>query len=203
MALTAFVHTVRRGGDGDADADRAIGRRLTSLLRIVEGVAPLNSASEQVRRMEAARKDCDAKKDRIAACARAVTALNLLVPLGGLAQTQVDTLRRKLHNRSEYWRRAIYRNATTFAPDLIGTDMNARGVLDLKVGREGVTAPAQHISNASALRGALFGFFLAFREHVLATRGGLSLLILDDPQELLDHDNRQRLAHGLAAVARA
>lgn len=203
MALTAFVHTVRRGGDGDADADRAIGRRLTSLLRIVEGVAPLNSASEQVRRMEAARKDCDAKKDRIAACARAVTALNLLVPLGGLAQTQVDTLRRKLHNRSEHWRRAIYRNATTFAPDLIGTDMNARGVLDLKVGREGVTAPAQHISNASALRGALFGFFLAFREHVLATRGGLSLLILDDPQELLDHDNRQRLAHGLAAVAEA
>lgn len=202
-ALTAFVHTVRRGDDGNADADRAIGRRLTSLLRIVEGVAPLNSASEQVRRMEAARKAHDAKKDRIAACARAVAALNLLVPLGGLAQTQVDTLRRKLHNRSEHWRRAIYRNATTFAPDLIGTDMNARGVLDLKVGREGVTAPAQHISNASALRGALFGFFLAFREHVLATRGGLSLLILDDPQELLDHDNRQRLAHGLAAVAEA
>ena len=203
MALRAFVHTVRRGDDGNADADRAIGRRLTSLLRIVEGVAPLNSASEQVRRMEAARKDHDAKKDRIAACTRAVTALNLLMPLGGLAQTQVDTLRRKLHIRSEHWRRAIFRNATTFAPDLIGTDMTARGVLDLKAGREGVTAPAQHISNASALRGALFGFFLAFREHVLATRGGLSLLILDDPQELLDHDNRQRLAHGLAAVAEA
>ncbi|CAN7691763.1 AAA family ATPase [Rhizobium sp. LjRoot30] len=203
MALTAFVHTVRRGDDGDADAGRAIGRRLTSLLRIVEGVAPLNSANEQVRRMEVARKDHEAKKGRIAACARAVTALNLLVPLGGLAQTQVDTLRRKLHNRSEHWRRAIYRNATTFAPDLTRTDMNARGVLDLKVGREGVTAPAQHISNASALRGALFGFFLAFREHVLSTRGGLSLLILDDPQELLDHDNRQRLAHGLAAVAEA
>lgn len=202
-ALTAFVRVVRRGEDGDADAARAIGSRLTSLLRIVEGVAPLNSASEQLRRMEAARKDHDAKKGRIAACGRAVAALNLLVPLGGLAQTQVDTLRRKLHNRSEHWRRAIYRNATTFAPDLIGTDMNARGVLDLKVGREGVAAPAQHISNASALRGALFGFFLAFREHVLATRGGLSLLILDDPQELLDHDNRQRLAHGLAAVAEA
>lgn len=200
-ALTAFVQTVRRGDDGDADAGRAIGRRLTSLLRIVEGVAPLNSANEQVRRMEVARKDHEAKKQRIAACGRAVIALNLLVPLGGLAQTQVDTLRRKLHNRSEHWRRAIYRNATTFAPDLTGTDMNARGVLDLKVGREGVAAPAQHISNASALRGALFGFFLAFREHVLSTRGGLSLLILDDPQELLDHDNRQRLAHGLAAVA--
>lgn len=202
-ALTTFVRAVRRGEDGDADAARAIGRRLTSLLRIVEGVAPLNLASEQVLRLEAARKDHAAKIARIAACERAVAALNLLVPLGGLAQTQVDALRRKLHSRSEHWRRAIYRNATFFAPDLIDTDMNARGVLDLKVGRDGVGAPAQHISNASALRGALFGFFLAFREHVLATRGGLSLLILDDPQELLDHDNRQRLAHGLAAVAEA
>jgi hypothetical protein len=199
--LKCFLHAVRRGEDGDPYVDRAIGRRLTSLLRIVEGVAPLNSATEQIRRMDVARKGHEAKKERIAACGRAVAALDLLVPLGELAQAQVDTLRRKLHNRSEHWRRAIYRNATTFAPDLTGTDMNARGVLELKAGRDGVTAPAQHVSSASALRGALFGFFLAFREHVLATRGGLSLLVLDDPQELLDHDNRQRLAHGLATVA--
>ncbi|MGO7531207.1 hypothetical protein [Rhizobium leguminosarum] len=202
-ALKAFLHAIRRGNDGDPDAPRAIGRRLTSLLRIVEGVAPLNAAIEQVRRMQVARVDHVAKKERISACGRAAAALDLLVPLGGLAQTQVDTLRRKLHNRSEHWRHAIYRNATTFAPDLTGTDMNARGVLELKVGRDGVTAPAQHVSNASALRGALFGFFLAFREHVLTMRGGLSLLVLDDPQELLDHDNRQRLAHGLAAVTAA
>ncbi|SFK83176.1 hypothetical protein [Methylocapsa palsarum] len=202
-ALKAFLLAIRRGDDGNPDAPRAIGRRLTSLLRIVEGVAPLNAAIEQVRRMEVARVAHVAKKERISACGRAVAALDLLVPLGGLAQTQVDTLRRKLHNRSEHWRRAIYRNATIFAPDLTGTDMNARGVLELKVGRDGVTAPAQHVSNSSALRGALFGFFLAFREHVLAMRGGLSLLVLDDPQELLDHDNRQRLARGLAAAAAA
>lgn len=202
-AIRAFLQAVRNGDDGDPDAPRAIGRRLTSLRRIVDGVAPLNAAIERVRRMEAARVDHVAKKERIAACGRAATALDLLVPLGGLAQTQVETLRRKLHRRSEHWRRAIYRNATTFAPDLTSTEMNARGVLALKVGRDGVNAPAQHVSNASALRGALFGFFLAFREHVLATRGGLSLLVLDDPQELLDHDNRQRLARGLATVAGA
>ena len=202
-ALKAFLQAIWRGDDGDPDAFRAIGRRLTSLLRIVEGVAPLNAAIEQVRRMEVERVDQVAKKVRISACGRAVAALDLVVPLGGLAQTQVDTLRRKLHIQSEHWRRAVYRNATTFAPDLTGTDMNALGVLELKVGRDGVTAPAQHVSNASALRGALFGFFLAFREHVLATRGGLSLLVLDDPQELLDHDNRQRLARGLTEVAAA
>ena len=202
-AINSFVQAVRRGEDGAADADRAIGARLSTLRGIVAGAAPLNAAIEQTRRMETAHGNHAAKTTRIAACGRAAMALDLLVPLGNLAQTQVDTLRRTLHDRSEHWRTSIYRNATMFAPDLTGTGMNARGVLELTVGRDGVTAPAQHISNASALRGALLGFFLAFREHVLATRGGLELLVLDDPQELLDHDNRQRLAHGLASVATA
>lgn len=202
-ALRKFLHAVRRGEDGTPDAERAIGRRLSSLLSIVEGVAPLNTAIEHVRRMEAARVSHAGKQARIDACGRAVAALDLLVPLGDLAQTQVDTLRIKLHNRSEYWRRAMFRNATEFAPDLIGTGMDAKGVLELKVGRLGVTAPAQHVSNASALRGALLGFFLAFREHVVATRGGLALLILDDPQELLDNDNRERLARGLSRLVDA
>ena len=200
-AINTFLQAVKRGEDGAPDAGRAIGARLATLRRIVEAAAPLNTAIEQTRRMETARKNHATKTTRIAACGRAASALDLLVPLGDLAQAQVDTLRHTLHDRSEHWRTAIYRNATLFAPDLTGTGMDARGVLELKVGRDGVTAPAQHISNASALRGALLGFFLAFREHVLTTRGGLALLVLDDPQELLDHDNRQRLAHGLAGVA--
>lgn len=202
-AINSFILAVRRGEEGAADADRAIGARLSTLRGIVAGAVPLNAAIEQTRRLETARGNHADKTTRISACGRAATALDLLVPLGNLAQTQVDTLRLTLHDRSEHWRTSIYRNATTFAPDLTGTGMNAHGVLELTVGRDGVTAPAQHISNASALRGALLGFFLAFREHVLATRGGLALLVLDDPQELLDHDNRQRLAHGLASVATA
>lgn len=185
-----FPPAVRRGQDGAADASRAIGRRLSSLLAIVEGVAPLNTAIEYVRRIEAARVEHASKQARMDACCRAVSALDLLVPLAELAQSQVEALRAKLHNRSEHWRRAIYRNATGFAPDLTGTGMDARGVLELKVGREGVTAPAQHVSNASALRGALLGFFLAFREHVLTTRGGLSLLVLDDPQNARQRQSR-------------
>jgi len=203
QTLLDVIQAVRRGEDGSLDAERAIGRRLASLLAIVEGVTPLNTAITVVGRMEEARKDHAAKQARIARCGRAAVALDLLVPLGTLAQAQVDTLRTVLHRRSEYWRRAMYRNATEFAPDLTSTGMDAKGVLELKVGRQGVAAPAQHVSNASALRGALLGFFLAFREHVLARRGGLATLILDDPQELLDNDNRERLARGLARLASA
>lgn len=200
-ALRTFFIAVRNGNDGDADAPRAIQRRLVALRQIVDGVVPLNHAIEQVRRMKDEQSGAVAKEQRIASGIRAIEALDLLVPLGSLAQTQVTKLRQKLHERSEYWRGNIYRKATTFAPDLTDTNMNARGMLAFEVGRDGVNAPAQHVSNASALRGALFGFFLAFREHVLTERGGLSLLVLDDPQELLDRDNRERFARGLASVA--
>lgn len=57
--------------------------------------------------------------------------------------------------------------------------------------------------NASALRASLVGFYLAFWEHVLQDRGGLKLLVLDDPQELLDEENRERLAHAFEHLLKA
>ena len=200
-ALRTFLSAIRSGEDSAADADRALNRRLAKLLSIVEGVAPLNAAIVYMGRLETERASHSAKVSRVAACKKVVDALTVIAPIGALAQTQVDTLRTKLHNRSEFWRKEIFRNATDFAPDLIGTGMDAKGVLELKVGRQGVAAPAQHVSNASALRGAILGFFLAFREHVLTTRGGLATLLLDDPQELLDNDNRELLARGLTKLS--
>ncbi|QWK81534.1 AAA family ATPase [Ochrobactrum sp. BTU1] len=193
----------QKGEDGSEDADRAISKRLTALLAIVEGATPLNSAIDLVGRMLRYKGEHTRAKTRIEACGKAKEALAIIAPLGGLAQTQVDALRTKLHKRSEHWRKEMFRNATEFAPELTSTGMDAKGILELRVGRQGVDAPAQHISNASALRGALLGFFLAFREHVLAKRGGLETLVLDDPQELLDNDNRERLARGLSKLARS
>jgi hypothetical protein len=199
--LKAFLQTLRKGDDDGQNAERAIGRRLKTLLTIVESVAPLNTASTCVDRLEASRAERAKKVYRRELCGRAATGLKALMPLGTLAQAQVDDLRSILQARSDYWRNQMYQNATTYAPDLTGTVMDAKGTLGLQVGRDGVNAPAQHISNASALRGALLGFFLAFREHVLKQRGGLLTLVLDDPQELLDNDNRERLARGLSGLA--
>lgn len=199
--LKAFLQTVRKGDDDGQNVERAIGRRLRTLLTIVESVAPLNTAGTCIVRMEASCAELAKKVDRLALCGRAAAGLQALVPLGTLAQAQVDGLRSLLQVRSDYWRNQMYQNATTYAPDLTGTIMDAKGILGLQVGRDGVNAPAQHISNASALRGALLGFFLAFREYVLKQRGGLLTLVLDDPQELLDNDNRERLARGLSGLA--
>ncbi len=81
--------------------------------------------------------------------------------------------------------------------------MGRKGELELIVQTGGVAAPAQHVTNASALRASLVAFFVAFWEHVLKERGGLTTLVLDDPQELLDDENRERLAAGLGPLVAA
>ncbi len=81
--------------------------------------------------------------------------------------------------------------------------MGRKGELDLVVQTGGVSAPAQHVTNSSALRASLVAFFLAFWEYVLKERGGLTTLVFDDPQELLDDENRERLATALTPLVAA
>lgn len=102
------------------------------------------------------------------------------------------------------WRSRIYLGAfPDTAHELIDTGVGRRGELGLVVQAGGVSAPAQHVSNASALRASLVAFFFAFGEYVLKERGGLTTLVLDDPQELLDDENRERLAAALVDLVGA
>ncbi|MDK2768084.1 MAG: AAA family ATPase [Sphingomonas sp.] len=200
-AMLAALSAVRSGPeDGEAPSE-AIGPKLDKLDFIVKGVAPMSAAIELTGRMAKSLANYGRKLERIQACQDAAAALETIVPMGSLAQAQVEGLREQLHDRAEFWRDQLYRSATSFAPAPRQTLMDAKGVIDIQVGRDGVRAPAQHVSNASALRAGLFGFFLAFRENVLKNSGGLSLLVLDDPQDLLDVENRQRLSSTVARLA--
>jgi hypothetical protein len=180
-----------------------IGSKLEALASIVKGVVPLNAALERCQRMTTQLKIRREKEARLSLYGRAVTALESVIELGSLAEKQVDGLRKLLHNRATYWRDRCYHNSYPMAGHAMhDTAMDVKGVLDIRVGFEKATAPAQHISNASALRASLMGFFLAFWEHVLAKRGGIALLIFDDPQELLDHDNKEKLARLLPELVK-
>lgn len=192
------------GGDKDAIIDPTpIGRKLETLASIVKGVAPLNAALEFCQRMRNQLKIRRSKEERLKLYSRAVIALESVIELGSLAEKQVETLRKLLHTRACYWRDRCYHNSYPMAGHgLRDTAMDVKGVLDIRVGFEKASAPAQHISNASALRASLMGFFLAFWEHVLVERGGIALLIFDDPQELLDHDNKERLARILPELVK-
>jgi len=165
----------------------------------VKDAKPVSDALVQCGRLKQHLKTRRSAETRLGEYAVASTALENLAGLGQLADEQVDQLRKTLRKDAAAWRSRIYLGAfPDTAQELIDTGMGRKGELDLVVQTGGVSAPAQHVTNASALRASLVAFFLAFWEYVLKERGGLTTLVLDDPQELLDDENRERLAAALA-----
>jgi hypothetical protein len=176
--------------------------KLLDLEATVKAAQPLSDMLVQCGRLKEHLKSRRAAELRLDEYNTASAALANLANLGQIADEQVNQLRKTLSKDAAEWRSRIYLGAfPDTAHKLIDTGMGRRGELDLVVQAGGVSAPAQHVTNASALRASLVAFFLAFWEHVLKERGGLTTLILDDPQELLDDENRERLAAALVPLA--
>ncbi|MGL5633075.1 MAG: AAA family ATPase [Azovibrio sp.] len=185
---------------GQAVSDKGIVQtsllgRLTRLKMMIKAIEPINHAMTLCERMNDDIAKRRTKEKKLAAYAVASEALTECMKVGAFAEKQVEVLQHKLHTKAVEWRNRIYSSAfPSTSLDLIATKMSGDGELQLMVGATGLAAPAQHVSNASALRASLVGFFLAYWEYMLVERGGLKLLLLDDPQELLDGDNREKLA---------
>jgi hypothetical protein len=175
--------------------------KLLDLEATVKGARPISDALVQCERLKLQLKNRRVADSRLNDYAIASASLTNLGGLGALADQQVDQLRRILSKEAAEWRSRIYLGAFPgTAHELIDTGMGRKGQLDLLVHTGGVSAPAQHVTNASALRASLVAFFFAFWEYVLRERGGLTTLLLDDPQELLDDENRERLATALSRL---
>lgn len=183
---------------GESSEKTTLTGKLLDLEGTVKAAQPVSDALVQCGRLKQHLKSRRAAESRLDEYATGSAALANLVDLGQLADEQVDQLRKTLRKDAADWRSRIYLGAfPDTAHELIDTGMGRKGELDLVVQTGGVSAPAQHVTNASALRASLVAFFLAFWEHVLKERGGLMTLVLDDPQELLDDENRERLATAL------
>lgn len=175
--------------------------RLLELQSMVAAIAPVEDAAIKQKLMVADLKKRRSIEQRLKSYDKASRALEECITIGELAEQQVLHLQQKLHGSAAAWRRKIYSSAfPSTSLELVDTRMNSSGELQLLVGAERVAAPAQHVSNASALRASLLGFYLAYWQYMLKERGGLRLLLLDDPQELLDMDNRDRLAESLIDI---
>ena len=185
----------RRPKDGEAAERITLTGKLVELNGIVVGAEPITKVLVLCGRLNDEMKRRRAAQKRLDDYQAASVALASLLELGDLADRQVDELRNALRSEAQKWRARIYMSTfPSLAHELVDTPMGRKGQVGLVVKTGGVSAPAQHIANSSALRASLVGFFFAFWEHVLKNRGGLRTLVLDDPQELLDDENRERLA---------
>ncbi|SCW96517.1 MULTISPECIES: AAA family ATPase [unclassified Pseudomonas] len=177
---------------------------LQKLQAVVAAIAPVDDAAVKQKRLMAELKKRRSFEQRLKAYGEASLALKECITVGELAEQQVLLLQKRLHSSATAWRQKIYSSAfPTTSLELVDTRMSGSGELQLLVGANRLAAPAQHVSNASALRASLLGFYLAYWQYMLSERGGLQLLLLDDPQELLDGDNRDRLAEATYEIYKA
>ncbi len=195
-----FVEVIGRASSAvrENDQPRTLAGKLSELDSMVRSVAPLARAMMLCERLKNDLKTRRAAEKRLGEYAVASAALEKLLPLGDLADLQVARLRQELKAQASKWRDSVYQAGfPAAAHELLDTKTSRKGHLELIVGAGGVSAPAHHVTNASALRASLVGFYIAFWEYVLKERGGLRLMILDDPQELFDEVNRERLGETL------
>jgi len=192
-----FGSGAQLAGDYPPDSANTLFVALHKLTLAVATSKPTFDALEICQKMREVIAGRSRAKSNLKRLKRLEAALEPIMKLGNLVQVQVESLRLNLDERTKFWRGRIYRKTHSGTHELAGIDLDAGGVVDFQVDFSGATAPVKHVSNASALRANLLGFFLAFRESVLETRGGLRLLVLDDPQELLDVENRERLAEAI------
>lgn len=194
------------GGSGDSseatldNGGPPLSDLLSALEETVKSTTPMNAALGICRRMSDCLVERRKKEGRQTAYQLASRALDGIIALGELAQQQATDLQAALFDRTVFWLNSIYQKTQTSGYELHRLEVNARGSLQFLIGADGASAPAQHVANASALRANLMGFFLAFREHVLMKHGGLNLLVLDDPQDMLDDENRERFARALPEI---
>ena len=172
--------------------------RLVAILEITQSAKPINECLEKIARLEKLIGSRCKEEKLIDDYLKTVEALVSIINLGDLAAQQVKDLQVILQKSTEKWRDAVYLNAySKSGHSLTDAAVAPEGQLSISVGSNGAIAPAQHVSNASALKASLLGFYFAFWEHVIKLRGGLQLMILDDPQELLDEENEGYLADAL------
>ena len=196
--LAAFLAIVGRPTTPEIAAplhEQPLFRQVWALTDIVRAATPSGTALRFALDMQRELNTRRTKTAEIGRARKAAEALEELFPIGDLVWNQLADLRRRLDGDTMRWMERLYRAATAgTAPNPRRSTVDPAGKLDVLVERNGTLVPAEHISNASFLRAYLTAFLIAFWKHVRDVRGGLSLLVLDDPQELLDPNNRRRLA---------
>ncbi len=204
-AFVRIVGHVKPGQEGTEPRETTVEnwsmrQRLDALDRMVKSTAPLTEGLSSITTMTdklAARRK---KEDRIALYQKASVAIDGLLGLSDLVERQVSFLMQKLLSATLQWKDNFYMPAFSGAPKVVGTDVGTDGSLAISAEADGARASAHHISNASDLRATLLAFLIAFWKHLLESRGGLSLLLLDDLQELFDRENRRRVANSVPSM---
>lgn len=131
---------------------------------------------------------------RIEKLARAAKAVEPFKSLPDLVHNQVAGLITDLQEKATSWSQRMYRAHFVQAPEYAGLDPTKSDGFTFLAAHGKHLVEAHHVMNASALRAFLSAFVLALWQQVWSRSGGISAILMDDPQDLLDPGNVANLA---------
>jgi hypothetical protein len=144
--------------------------------------------------------------DRLKKLDRAAKAVEPFTRFPDLVHDQVAGLIADLESQANSWVQRMYKAQFLQAPTYAGLDPAATEGLGVLARQGKHLVAAHHVMNASALRAYLSAFVLSLWQQIWSRTGGLSIILMDDPQDLFDPGNVANLAqtvpHMLAADMR-
>lgn len=191
-----------------AETNLAANRRsVAGQLAVLNAYREAATVFAGIRRQLAQFKDTCEKwartRDRLKKLDRAAKAVEPFVRFPALVDDQVAGLIADLDSQASAWAQRMYKAQFLQAPAYAGLDPAKTDGIGLLASQGKHLVAAHYVMNASALRAYLSAFVLALWQQVWSRSGGLSVMLMDDPQELFDPGNVANLAatvpHLLAA----
>lgn len=190
-------------GDEDESArpvrERSVKGQLAILSAFVETARRFAGLRRQLTQYRQSCSSWEAAHDRNEKLARAARAVEPFLQFPDLVHDQVAGLIAALEGRASHWAEAIYRAHFVEAPSYAGLDAEKADGFTFLAAHGTHRVEAHQVMNASALRAYLTAFVIALWEQLWSRGGGLTIFLLDDPQDLLDPGN---VANFAAAVPR-
>jgi AAA domain len=195
--LESAIASVRKPAKPDTEvpADR---RSISGQLTVLNGYAETARAFAGIRRqLDQIKQTCEKWKNsraRLEKLHRAADAVEPFKTFPNLVHDQVAGLISSLDAQANAWAQRMYKAQFLQAPAYAGLDRQKGDGFTFLAAQGKHLVEAHHVMNASALRAYLSAFVLALWQQVWARSGGVSTILMDDPQHLLDPGNIANLA---------
>jgi len=174
--------------------ERSIHGQLTVLNGYLEAARVFAGIRRQLAQIKQTCELWEAKRTRLTKLERAAKAVEPFKKFPALVHDQVTGLITSLDSQANAWAQRMYKAQFLQAPTYAGLDRNKGDGFTFLASQGKHLVEAHHVMNASALRAYLSSFVIALWQQVWSRNGGISTILMDDPQDLLDPGNVANLA---------
>ncbi len=196
FAKTLVISVLRPTAPEDALAanQRSINGQLAVLRGYIEAARVFAGIRRQLAQIKQTCEQWNAKRTRLNKLDRAAKAVEPFMGFPALVHDQVTGLITSLDSQANAWAQRMYKAQFLQAPTYAGLDRSKGDGFTFLASQGKHLVEAHHVMNASALRAYLSSFVVAIWQQVWGRTGGISTILMDDPQDLLDPGNVANLA---------